>query len=286
MSESMSELASAQAAADPAQPCPRLLDPRLEQELERDGYTVSDFLEMDAVERLREAFFTFDVEIHRAAFGSTLQSHDLDYRATVNRLVLEAFEPAVRRLFNGYRLCFGNYTVKQPRNVHGEMPFHQDPTFVDETRFQSLGIWCPLVDVDEANGCLYIVPGSHRLNHGPRGPLTSFPYGDLIPLLLAEHARPVQMKAGQAVIFCQRVFHTSPPNRGEITRVVATALTVPAAAQLRYYQQDHARAEMEVFEVEDLFYTRHIIGGPAREGRSIGVVDYYYEPVTVDRLAQ
>jgi len=165
------------------------------------------------------------------------------------------------------------------------MPFHQDPTFVDETQFQSLGIWCPLVDVDESSGCLFIVPGSHRLNRGPRGPLTNFPYADLIPLLRERYARPVPMKAGQAIIFCQKVFHTSPPNGGDDVRVVATALTVPEAARLRYYHQDYARNVMEIFEVEDLFYTRHIIGGPAREGRVIEVIDYGYEPLTEERLA-
>jgi Phytanoyl-CoA dioxygenase (PhyH) len=264
------------------QPRPRLRDPRLEAGLERDGYAVADFLTAEEVARAQAVFDSLDTEVHRQAFGSSLQSSDLDYRRTVDRELKRLFAPHVEPAFNGYRLCFANFTLKRPMNGLGEMPFHQDPTFVDESRFQSLGIWCPLVDVDEENGCLFVVPGSQRLNLGPRGPFTSFPYEALVPLIRERFLQPVRMRAGQALVFCQKLFHTSPPNRGAALRVCATALLAPAGARLRFYDQKGDR--MEVFEVDDLFYTRHVLGAPPR-ATSIGFVDYAFEPLDAARLA-
>jgi hypothetical protein len=267
------------------QPRPRLLDPVAEEALERDGYAVVDFLDPDDVARLRETFLSFDVPVHKQAFGSSLQSDDLAYRQAVDVAIKAAFRPHVTRILNGYRVCFGNYTLKQPNDDLGEMPFHQDPTFVDESRYQSLGIWCPLADVDEENGCLLIVPGSHRLNRGPRGPYTSFPYTSLEPVIRERHLRPVRMKGGQAVVFCQKVFHTSPPNRGDAIRIVATSLLAPQGVPLRFYHEDpEARGKMEVFAVDDLFYTRHVLGTRPSGVTQLGVIDYYNEPLSIERL--
>ena len=265
------------------QPRPRLNDVRLDEQLERDGYVVAPMLDPEDVVRLRSFFDGLDSDVHHQAFGSSLQSHDLPYRQAVDRELKAVFEKHTGRLWNGYRVCFANFTLKQPRNALGEMPFHQDPTFVDEGRYQSLGLWCPLVDVDVSNGCLCAVPGSHRLNRGPRGPFTSFPYEELVPLIRERYLRPVPMKAGEAFIFCQKVFHTSPPNGSDAMRPVATALLAPHGVPLRFY---HQRGEvMEVYDVDDLFYTRHILGTEPEDARLIGTTPYTYEPLTAERLA-
>jgi len=265
------------------QPRPRLLDARLEQDLERDGYVVAPLLDAAAVSRLRAFFDGLDSDVHHQAFGSSLQSRDIEYRQAVDRELKAVFALHTGRLFNRYRVCFANFTLKQPRNLLGEMPFHQDPAFVDETRYQSLGLWCPLVDVDVENGCLCAVPGSHNLNRGPRGPFTSFPYEDFVPLIRERYLRPVPMKAGEAFVFCQKVFHTSGPNRGGATRPVATALLAPEGVPLRFY---HQRGDtMEVYAVDDLFYTRHILGSEPQGATLIGTIDYTYEPLSAERLA-
>src|SRR5262249_12799961 len=165
----------------------------------------------------------------------------------------------------------------------GEVQPHQDPTFVDESRFQSLGLWCPLTNVDTTSGCLYVLPESHRLNPGPRA-LLLFPYHELAPLLKSK-LRPVPMAAGDAFIFCHKLFHASQPNRGSETRVVAAGLCVPRDAQLYYYYIDPASPKrIEVFEVDDLFYTRCIFGARPEGVPCVGTIDYWYEPLKTDRM--
>jgi hypothetical protein len=273
------------------QPTRRLIDPGLEADFERDGYVVADFLDAEDVVQLLHFFRSLANPIHAAPFGASILSQDLDYRREVDRTIKAVFGSKLDLLFDGYRHCFSNFVFKEPQAADanaalGIVPLHQDLAVVDESRYQSLGIWCPLVDVDPVNGCLYVVPGSHRLNTGPRGPGTFFPYQELIPLFEQRHLRAVPMKAGQAFVFCQKVFHTSQPNRGSSPRIVAGGLFAPREAQLYcYYQEPQQPQRMTVFEVDDLFYTRYIYGTRPAGVPVVGEIDYWYDPIAPERLA-
>jgi phytanoyl-CoA hydroxylase len=75
--------------------------------------------------------------------------------------------------------------------------------------------WIPLVDVDEANGCLQVLPGGH--GHTPPyveqwGPDTFVPQLEgLLPL-------PVPMQVGDALLMHQHLPHFSPANRSDHVR--------------------------------------------------------------------
>ena len=262
----------------------RFRDMRLEEAFERDGFVTVDFIDAYTIRHLLDIFYSQDVEVHKQPFGSSLQSNDLAYRALVDRETRAAFAAPLERWIEGYRHCFSNFTFKQPMNPEGEIPIHQDPSFVDEALFQPIGIWCPLIDSDFQNGCVCAVPGSQNLNRGPRGPLTKLPYRSLVPLIRSK-LRPAAMKAGQALLFNTKLFHTSPANQPAQLRVAATALSAPRESQLRFYHQRFSNlARIEVFEVDDAFYTRHILGTEPAGVHSLGEIDYYFEPLTEERF--
>ena len=225
--------------------------------------------------------------IHRMPFGVSLFSRDVAFRATLDREIKTVVASKLESVLNSYRCCFANFVSKvpQPDGPAGEVALHQDITFVDESRYQSLGLWCPLTDVDTTNGCLHVIPGSHRLNPGPRGSTVGFPYADLLPALTRK-LQPVPMAAGSGLIFCQKLFHASQPNRGTAARVVVGALCAPREAQLYCYYADPASpGRMEVYEVDDLFYTRYILQTRPKGVRRSGEIDYWYKPLTPERLA-
>jgi ectoine hydroxylase-related dioxygenase (phytanoyl-CoA dioxygenase family) len=77
-------------------------------------------------------------------------------------------------------------------------------------------IWVALVDTDERNGCLWIVPGSHRLGPPDHGQAA------LNPLLreasAGVEALPLPMRAGEAVAFGGLTLHRSGPNHSDTAR--------------------------------------------------------------------
>ena len=98
-------------------------------------------------------------------------------------------------------------------------PWHQDECFIP-TRDRSLtAVWIALDDATVENGCLWVLPGSHRRGvlypareqHDPRFDCSieayDFPYAD-------EDAVPVEIPAGTALIFNGYLLHRSLENSG------------------------------------------------------------------------
>lgn len=77
------------------------------------------------------------------------------------------------------------------------------------------GFWIPLVDVGPENGCLHLLPGSHR--HAPPWEEQAEPgrstteLGNLRPI-------PVPLRVGGAILIHQHCSHASPPNRSDHIR--------------------------------------------------------------------
>ena len=97
-----------------------------------------------------------------------------------------------------------------------DIPFHQDNGYGRLDPPLDLTIWVALVDTDETNGCLWIVPGSHRLG------LLDHDQATLNPLLretsVAAQALALPMRAGEAVAFSGFTLHRSGPNHSATAR--------------------------------------------------------------------
>ena len=97
--------------------------------------------------------------------------------------------------------------------------WHQDEMFIP-TRDRSLAAaWLALDDATTENGCLWVLPGSHRAgvlypnreHDDPRYDCTVESYG--FPFDEAD-AVPVEMKAGSVLVFNGYLLHKSLPNTG------------------------------------------------------------------------
>lgn len=117
--------------------------------------------------------------------------------------------------------CMQSMLFVKPPGKPGQ-PWHQDEHFIP-TRDRSLtGVWIALDDADEENGCLWAIPGSHkagiiwpmREQHEPgydHNPVSfGFPEN-------ADDAVPIEVKAGDAIVFNGYVIHGSRRN-GSATR--------------------------------------------------------------------
>jgi ectoine hydroxylase-related dioxygenase (phytanoyl-CoA dioxygenase family) len=97
-----------------------------------------------------------------------------------------------------------------------------DPRTFSQTR---MSVWVPLQDAHEKNGCLWVVPGSHRWGLQDYDVPASGQCRKRITReqFAAEHAIPVPVKAGTAVLFSALTWHHS---KGNITDHVRRAFIV------------------------------------------------------------
>ncbi len=262
-------------------------DSALEARFVRDGYVVCELLGDGALARLRAAHRP-PADIAELPFYSSAMSADFDYRRRASAAIKAAVRPRLEELLIGVEPIYGQFFDKRPDDKESEVHIHQDWSFVDESRHRSVTVWCPLVDTDETSGCLAVVPGSQMLNPRPRGYVDRFPYPDLAPLLIKEYSVHLPVRAGEAVLFDQRLFHWSRPNLGPGRRPAVQCLCASTGCPLLYPHADEQvhPGEVELFEVDAMFFTEFLIGVRPRRGVSHGHVDARPEPQDAESLAR
>jgi len=128
-----------------------------------------------------------------------------------------------------------NVRPKVPGVAAGEVPWHQDKSYwPDANANPVITVWIPLVDSTLENGCLHLIPGTHKkraVAHGQED-YSGTGYLEIAPETIAKRKKeiiPLPMKAGSAVLFNDRLIHSSTPNR---------ARTVRWSVDLRYQPTD------------------------------------------------
>ncbi|MGY6501357.1 MAG: phytanoyl-CoA dioxygenase family protein [Acidimicrobiales bacterium] len=125
------------------------------------------------------------------------------------------------------------YIFKQP-NIGGEVTCHTDHTFLWTDPLSVTGFWFALEDATTENGCLYALPGGHRLPAKKRfrratGGGTDFEVFDDTEYPL-EGIVPLEAAAGTLVVLHGLLPHLSGPNRSPRSRHAYTLHAVEADA--------------------------------------------------------
>jgi hypothetical protein len=119
----------------------------------------------------------------------------------------------------------------------------------------------PLVDVNEENGALGVIKGSHKLFDHYRSspsPQSKSPLTDHI-FTLFPYVDVIEMKAGEVLVFDNRLIHASPPNLSDRPRIaVGIGVTQKEAQLVHYYQNPVSEpAQLDAFEITKEFFTTY-----------------------------
>ncbi|MBI4552332.1 MAG: phytanoyl-CoA dioxygenase family protein [Candidatus Latescibacteria bacterium] len=113
----------------------------------------------------------------------------------------------------------GDYWVrtKLPNETVTTFPWHQDSGYYgDPTEpYHLLSLWLPLVDVDEHNGCLQVIPGSHRWGLQPVGRDEDGHHRPTEDIETRGRVETLPMKAGDMFAFHNLTFHRSLMNQSD-----------------------------------------------------------------------
>lgn len=133
------------------------------------------------------------------------------------------------RLIGGRAVRYLPFTAVKAGGGGGQFHFHQDNNYTQhDPALCSINIWVALVDMTPENGCLQMVPGSHKAgviaweNAGD---------GDTHRKVAIDPKTflPLRMRAGDAVAFTRLTVHGSGPNYTDQARV---------AYGLQYHRDD------------------------------------------------
>jgi ectoine hydroxylase-related dioxygenase (phytanoyl-CoA dioxygenase family) len=108
------------------------------------------------------------------------------------------------------------------------IPWHQDRDFLLLEPDVSVSVWLAIDESTLENGCLQVVPGSHRvpLDHTPRTSADAFDAS--VEDVDRAKAVPVELRAGEFVLFRPAILHHSAANPSPRRRMgLAIRYTVP-----------------------------------------------------------
>lgn len=223
----------------------------------RDGYVVIRRLLteqhvaacLDALTRLAEAadvppgqnreqaFVALEVGIDRAQAG-TGQRIDLvrklgnftDFDPALMRAAMSAKLHAILdRIMGSGRVLLQEMALMKPPRIGGEKPWHQDAAyFRGSDPALMFGVWIALDAATRENGCMQVIPGSHRA-----GPVAHIPHEDINLCTIrpdhlhADRRVAVPLDPGDALVFHSLMHHYTAANRSMSRR---------RALQFHYHQ--------------------------------------------------
>jgi hypothetical protein len=215
---------------------PVFRDAALQRRYDEFGYATFPLLGPDIVREISDSYSRLNLEDKFGiGYKVSLYSSDIETRRRAREFLVEKAFPALDPFLVDRYPYMATYLVKERDGR--SIPSHQDWSHCDETRHDSLMCWIPLCDVDEHNGGLGFINGSHRYFDYIR----VFPYSvaqtpvDCHGFHLLSYLNILRMRAGDVVVFNNRVIHGSLPNSHDERRTALSFALHPKGESLIGY---------------------------------------------------
>ncbi len=233
---------------------------RIEAELIENGFTQAPLLLEEQIKELRKVYEVHFADVSkndRYNLNSNADCHSAQ-KKLISDEILRIVKPSVDTFFSNYEFLPGIFFIKKySKDTSSSIPIHQDPTlFINEQDKQHIRIWCPLHDVDETNGTMFAVRGSHKFTP-PVSAVTVPSHFSNVKELVNSCLECVPLKAGEAIIFDNRTIHYTSPNKTNNIRVaVIISIVIPNKQFISLYKEpNNENSPIEVyFQNKDWFF--------------------------------
>jgi hypothetical protein len=233
-------------------------DETLQKEFDEKGYVTVPLLTNEKVEELTN-FYATKNRRHEGYDGTyaefSVLNAEKDIRKSIFNEICSVILPAIQPFMGQVKPVLANFVCKDPSK--GCVPVHQNWAVVDETKYSSVSIWCPLVDVDEYNGALAFVDGSHKKFRGPRGGYADRNFMNIEDDIISNYLTYVPVKAGTAIVLDDSIVHYSPPNQTGALRLAVQLIVIPVEAHMCYFSvkpTNNGECIADVYEVDEEYY--------------------------------
>jgi ectoine hydroxylase-related dioxygenase (phytanoyl-CoA dioxygenase family) len=240
----------------------------------RDGFLIlHDFLAPQELDEIREAIAKCveQMGVRKVAGEGNedlVESKTNPNRVFLQRINLWKISEAIKKYFLspalGQMLCnlagidgirvWHDQTLQKPPWAN-PTAWHTDNPKWSFHSPDSVSIWVALDDATVRNGCLYYLPGSHRVLGYDKSPSTGDYMSKLFefyPDLKDIEAVPAEMKAGSAGVHNSLIAHAAGPNMTPHWRRAMTCAYMPDGATFNGIQNILSREQIEKLKVGDL----------------------------------
>ena len=227
--------------------------------LDEQGYLSLPLLDKAHIDALLALYHEhpYDAGAQGATFFNTLDQPKAHKYPTTARIE-EIVAPVLGRHFKDFQITSASFVVK-PTGAANFTPVHQDWTFVDERKYASYTLWCPLHDVDFSTSTLGVLPRSHTELQAQRpspSPTYTPPFVDFSFELLA-YLRYINLAAGEALLFNHRTWHGAGPRHADTPRIAIGIGLTHKNAQLHHHHVLPTQQQVGIFAVDRDFFFQY-----------------------------
>ena len=228
------------------------------RQIKSKGYIKLPLLDETACEQLRDIYESRPYT-HRATglgFYTALDQHNVEAGLRNSEQIIYTIRPYLKDYLKDFQAITATFIVKDP-GASNISPIHQDWTFVDEQKYTSYMLWCPLQDVGLESGALGLLPETHRLLGDAARPSPSPPYESVFRADMSElfgYMDFISMPAGEALLFDHRILHGAMPNLGARSRIVVGISLTHKHAELHHHYLIPESNQAAILSVDKAFF--------------------------------
>ena len=263
-------------------------DPSISERLYKDGYIVLDFIDSDKIRDLNEEYNRL-FQTSKTAIGrfTPMEHTNPESKRYIHEFIIQKIKEELDQYFIDYQTPIASYFVKYA-NSPGDLSWHNDASILLNTHLEPhLGIWCPLLDVNEENGAFCLIEKSHKYCHsvfldGLQWPF--LPYDSLFN----QTKKIIPLKAGQIVLFDLRLIHHAMPNKTIQDRIVfCVRLTHLKSKYYSFKCLDYDTNSITVFEEYPDYYLRDDWSSEnqaSNQVKKIGTMNQIYNSININQF--
>lgn len=171
------------------------------------------------------AYFRSELEalINNCGLRRRLDNLHLFFDWAYRLVTHEALLNAVQCFLGGEILVFGTLVFHKPPRDPGYASWHQDSVYSGLHLTPSISAWIALTPSNAANGCMRVIPGSHKqglLNHtNAQDEANLLKRGEQVTIADEAEALDVVLQPGEMSLHHSTIVHGSKPNTSDEPRI-------------------------------------------------------------------
>ncbi len=226
-------------------------DATLQQQFDEQGFVKIQLLDENDIKILTEEFYKFHQHIEINSFGASSFINNKEEKLEIRDKLYPIFLPHFEKIFQDYTYFGSSFLYKTP-GKNSDLSPHQDWTIIDEEKYIAINIWTPLIDTNENNGTLYVVPKSQSQKlFSLRAPTLPFYFQKYFDTVI-KCGIPTNAKAGEAIILNQSIIHYSSSNNSDTLRIAITSGVKSKNAPMLFHYKNENN-EIEQYEMQEDF---------------------------------
>ncbi len=215
-------------------------DSLINSELQKEGVVkLKSIMSLETIRQFLNEYKILEPIINASIpnhYTNSFSIHDVNIKKKIHDLTVKYFTHELDKILikNSYEIPIGGGICINPPFAKRGSNIHQDPSCVDEKKTYSLTVWIPLSDVDQSNGCMKFIRGSHLWGNSIRSIHTDWRF-ERWKSKLEEKLEVMTANVGDVIVFDSSIIHASEPNKTEETRLAINFTCIPANNSLIYY---------------------------------------------------